>query len=189
MAWILRGNNTNQLTKDAIERMRSVGWIEAEERAVDFVDRMFVGPTQPNWRRDSIGDWIQELAIQPLSLKHTILSKGKIIGVMPSGELTENGFTGITRLISHLELGRVVLVERNYSITGRKMHIDCGELYEQINGLPFLYFVSKSASGSALTSFVWFSNTYEFKFYLEKAILKTDPWYQMIENQLIKVLD
>ena len=187
MASIQRGN-IDQITKDAIERMHSVGWIEAEESAVNFVDRMFVGPTEPNWRRESIEAWIQELAVQPLSLEYTILNDCELAGVMPSGEPTEKGFTGLTRLLSHRDLGRVVLVEGNYSITGRRMGVECSELYDQINGFPFTYFVSKSPSGAGLTSFVWFSSKYEFQFYLEKAILKSDPWYRAIEDKLIRIL-
>ena len=171
--------------EQAIQDMQTRGWIEVEETAIGFVNGLFDAPTSAGWRRPSLEAILRELRTDPVSLSRTLLGNAEVEAVMPSGQLFEQGYTGLTRLLVHSDFGRLVFVENEYVLTGERIHIYCAELHHQLNGMPMVHYVKKGPSGASTTSFLWFTETREYQFYLDRAVLRGDTLHELVVRNLI----
>ena len=182
----IASGNVREMEEQWIRQVQSRGWADATEEQVSMVDNLF--ETDAAWQLDTLEEFIPFLRTAPSDLQHTLLEDAVLQRVLPSGQSFDGGYTGLTRLLLHPGLGRVALVEGEYALTGERIHIHCKELHPSFNGLPLVYGVFQAPSGNAQTTFVWFTDRKEFQLYIGAAILKTNPFYKSITQELMPVL-
>lgn len=158
----------------------SQGWTPASEEQAQVIDSYFEDDRVKRRLKPTLLDIDSDLQVAPAQIKGTLLGTGRIEGAMAAGGFVNGRWTGLARVITVPELGRVVLEEYDYRAAGSYIVIAEEVVDSELNGYPVLYNVWRTPSGKGWTEVRWFTPNKEFRLYIGREIRPSDRWYEQV---------
>lgn len=170
----------------AREASKRRGWTEVTEARARHVDSYFDRPELQS-RFLELHDIGNTLTIVPTVLQGTLLERAVPLGALPSGAFANGGWTGLTRVFTVPELGRVVLEEFDYVAAGTQITIPAESIDGDLNGMPVITDAYRAPSGNGYTEFVWFTERKQFTLLVGKYLPNSDRSRAQVRNLMMQL--
>ena len=171
-----------------IEQQKTLGWIEVDEEKASSVERAFGASSPVVTTMPDVESLLNVLRVVPSSVTGTMLASGRLDGVTTAGGFVDGGWTGLVRLFTLPDVGRVILEEYDYVAAGSHYQIPSETFDSYVNGYPMIYRAFKAPSGKSYTEFVWFTKTKQFRLMVDGLVMKSDDIYADVEQLLATLL-
>lgn len=140
--------------RQEIQQMKAQGFVHASEEAVDYLDRAKAdtGKFLRPWNEIR-----PRLKIIPATVRGTPLEASgvKVLGGIPGGISSAEGWTAITRLLLEPKLGLMMLDETDYVASGGGLLMIEEAINQEVNGRPAILRIKTSPKGKSITELTW----------------------------------
>lgn len=165
--------------RQEIEQMKTRGYVDVPEDAVSYLDRAKEDKDKilKPWK-----DARTHLKVVPATVHGTSLEESgvEVLGAMPSGNNTAEGWTGVSRLFVAPKLGLMMLEELDYIASGGGLKMIKESINLDIDGRPAIFRIKTAQKGKSITELTW---TTERKIYTLSAnrVIKGDALQAMLD--------
>ena len=135
-----------------LTQMKSSGYVDATEDSVSYLDRT---KEDKDKRLKPMTEVAPKLKVIPANLGSSPLGQAVLLGATASGGLTEEGWTGLSRIFDVPKFGLVELNEVDYIASQGGMAFIKEAINQDVNGFPAILSVKQSRSNKGLTELTW----------------------------------